>query len=76
MLQGYTIGMIVDWNMYSSYLLVHTGYSQECVNGLVSAERVRQLGRVAGSLRVTVISSNGSFLTSPSPQWNSVRVHG
>ncbi len=37
--------------MYSSYLLVHTGHSQECVNGLVSAERVLQLGRVAGSLK-------------------------
>ncbi len=37
--------------MYSSYLLVHTGHSQECVNGLVSAESVRQLGRVAGDLK-------------------------
>ncbi len=30
--------------------LVYTGHSQECVNGLMSAERVWQLGRVAGSL--------------------------
>ncbi len=28
-----------------------TGHSQECVNGLVSAESVQQLGRVAGSLK-------------------------
>ncbi len=30
------------------------GYSQECVVGVMSAERVRQLGRVAGSLRTRV----------------------
>ncbi len=28
-----------------------TGYSQECVNGLMSAENVRQLGRVTGDLK-------------------------
>ncbi len=40
-------------NIYFRHLfcLLYTGHSQKCVNGLLSAERARELGRVAGSLR-------------------------